>query len=96
MTSEERQRIDKLIADIADWRVEMKDDLIGAVREHQAACLEKHLTPLGASLDHLVANSERAATERAYLRRLRKRVSLAVGGVVTAIGIVTPFLIHYL
>ena len=67
MTKDEAERIDKLMADIADWRVEMKDDIGEAVRTHQAACLEIHLSPMQRDLTWLVANAKKRHAEAEML-----------------------------
>jgi len=96
MTTDERNRIDALIKQVADWRVEMKDELLAAVREHQERCLREHLNPIGDKLDRLITETERDSAERAAMRRLRKRINLMAAAAVTAIGAATPFILHYL
>lgn len=89
MTADERRRIDKLIAQIADWRVEMKDDLIEAVNQHQDHCLTEHLRPMKADLAVLVADSR--ARHHAW-----RRVQIIAGSVIAiGSGIATPIILHY-
>lgn len=96
MTAEERQRIDQLIADIAGWRIEMKDDLLKAVQEHQDRCLAERLDPMDRKLDKLIEETERDSADRAAMRRLRKRVNLSAAALLTIVGTATPFILHYL
>ena len=89
MTADECRRIDELITQIADWRVEMKDDLIEAVNQHQDHCLTEHLRPMKAALDTLVADSR--ARHHAW-----RRAQLIAGSIIAiGSGIATPIILHY-
>jgi hypothetical protein len=91
MTAGEKERIDKLISDIADWRVETKDTITEAVEKHRMDCLDGRLKPMQDDLSWLVANAKRREAEAAAsrIRRARwyKRASVAAGGVVTLVGL---------
>ena len=94
MTKDEAERIDRLTADIADWRVEMKDDIGEAVRQHQATCLELHLTPMQDSLNWLVENAKKRIHEDELRRLQRKRWMYFVGVLIPVSAIVVPLLVH--
>lgn len=94
MTKDEAERIDKLTADIADWRVDMKDDIGEAVRTHQAACLALHLSPMQASLNWLVENAKKRIHEDELRRKQRKRWMYFVGVLIPISAIIVPLLVH--
>jgi hypothetical protein len=95
MTKDEAERIDRLTADIGDWRVKMKDDIAEAVRTHQASCLELHLTPIKTDLEWLVDNAKTSIHEDQLRRRQRKRYLTLFGVLIPVCAITVPLLVHW-
>jgi hypothetical protein len=81
MTANERDRIDRLIEDVADWKVETVEAIHKAVAGHEIAC------PMRDDVKWLVSNAKARTAQAAERRRWYKRLSVVAGAVVTCVGL---------
>jgi hypothetical protein len=94
MTKDEAERIDALIAQVAEWRVEMHDETLAALKAHQDSCLIDHISPLASDMKLLVEDMQQRQIEAAQRKRWRRTIVKVGGGILTATGVLTPILIY--
>ena len=89
MTASEQERIDKLIQDIAGWKVELSEQLTQAIQAHSGHCFVNHITPIQESLDQLIASeNKRNVLTEARTKALRL-LAISISSLAGIIGIIS-------
>lgn len=95
MTRDEADRIDRLINELADQKVETIEAIGKAVKEHQASCLAMHLGPMQTDLKWLVDNAKARKADHERKKKRNRRVYSWLALIVPSIGIISGLLIHF-
>jgi len=85
MTKDEAERIDALTAQVAEWRVQLHDETLTALKTHQDSCLAAHISPLASDMKLLVEDMQQRQIEARQRKRWRRTI-------VTVCGVATPII----
>jgi hypothetical protein len=92
-------RIDNLIEQVAETKVDTKNAITESIKEHEQSCHEDCLVPMKTDVKWLVENAKKRSTEAALreeqAKKRNRRLLTLVGVLVPVFGILAPLMVHW-